>query len=180
MTDLEFKFLSKASLTPELQDESDRLDRLAFAGSGTEMVPEFAGIRWAAPDWMGLGFLRDALVTQVFLPVREICVGGQTLRVAGVGGMATHPDHQHQGYGSVLLKATEDFMRAELQVPFGLLICADATRPFYERAGWQAVADALTHEQDGRRQVLKTCVMVLPLTSREWLSGEIDLCGLPW
>ena len=180
MTDLEFKFLSKANLTPDLQDESDRLDRLTFAGSGTEGMPEFAGMRWAVPDWMGLGFLHTALVTQVFLPVREICVGGETLRVAGVGGMATHPDHQHQGHGSALLKATEDFMRAELRVPFGLLICADATRPFYERARWQVAADALTHEQDGKRQVLKTCVMILPLTSREWLSGEIDLCGLPW
>jgi ribosomal protein S18 acetylase RimI-like enzyme len=94
--------------------------------------------------------------------------------------MATHPDFQRKGYGLALLKAAETFMRDELRVPFGLLICDVSARPFYEPARWQFVADALYYEQDNQRRLLNTCVMILSMMDRNWLSGEIDLCGLPW
>ena len=63
--------------------------------------------------------------------------------MAGIGGMATHPEHLHKGFGSALLKATERFMRDELHVPFGLLICAYERRRLYELARWQFAADKL-------------------------------------
>ena len=107
-------------------------------------------------------------------------VGSGKVWVAGVGGMATNPKHQHKGYGSALLKATETFMRDELQVSFGLLICADATRPFYELAGWQFAADVLYHKQVDQRRIMHTSVMILQLKNQAWPAGEIDLCGLPW
>jgi GNAT superfamily N-acetyltransferase len=94
--------------------------------------------------------------------------------------MATHPEYQHRGLGSALLAATETFMRDSLQVPFGLLICADATCPFYERSQWRIAADFLYFWQDQQRRELKTCVMVLSLTDYPWPAGEIDVCGLLW
>ena len=72
------------------------------------------------------------------------------------------------------------FMRDTIQVPFGLLICAEETRPFYPRSRWQAAADALYFTQEQTRRMLKTCVMIVPLTDQLWPAGEIDLCGLPW
>jgi GNAT superfamily N-acetyltransferase len=180
MTVLQKRFVQHAEIEPALQSEIEALDRLAFADDDINNDPEFASIQWSEPDWMGLGFLNGKLVTQVCLPKREISVGGENVWVAGIGGMATHPDFQRKGYGLALLKAAEPFMRDELRVSFGLLICDGSVRPFYELARWHFAADALYYEQDNQRRILNTCVMILPLMDLNWLSGEIDLCGLPW
>jgi len=180
MTDLNIRFIPELEITSELQREIDLLDKLAFADDGMDDDPEFSSIHWSSPDWMALGYLHDDLVTQLCLPRREISVGFEKIWVAGIGGMATHPNHQHKGYGSALLGATESFMRNEMSVQFGLLICADQTRPFYELAGWQFAADHLYFTQENQRRSLDTCVMILPLTNQAWHTGEIDLCGLPW
>jgi nodulation protein A len=180
MTDLEIHFVPQINLTPELQREFDKLDRLAFGEIIFEEDPDFPPIQWATPDWMALGFLHGQLVTQLCIPRREILVGGEKIWVAGLGGMATHPKYQHRGYGSALLAAIEPFMRDTLQAQFGLLICSDEVRPFYELSRWQYAASALYFTQDQQRRVMNPCVMVLPLTARAWPAGEIDLCGLPW
>ncbi len=180
MTELQVRFIPKAEITPELDSKIDALDKLAFADDGIDLDPEFSRIRWAEPDWMALGFMGEELVTQLCLPKREISVGSEKVWVAGIGGMATHPNHHHKGYGSKLLRVTETFMRDEMHVPFGLLICADETRPFYELARWQVAADLLVYHQDNERKILHTCVMILQLQDQAWLTGEIDLCGAPW
>jgi GNAT superfamily N-acetyltransferase len=180
MTGLDIHFIPQTDLTPELQREFDELDHLAFGEMTGEDHPEFAGIQWAAADWMALGFLNGQLVTQLCIPKREITVGKEKIWVAGLGGMATHPDLQHQGLGSELLAATETFMRDTIRVPFGLLICADETSPFYEKSHWRVVGDFLYFIQDQQRRQLKTRVMVLSLMDRPWPAGEIDLCGVPW
>lgn len=107
MTDLNIDFIPYAGLTPELQREFDALDRLAFG----EMDSELSNIQWATPDWVLLGYLQDQLVTQLCIPKREIKVGHERIWVAGLGGMATHPDFQHKGLGSALLAAAAAFMR---------------------------------------------------------------------
>lgn len=180
MPNLDIRFIPRTRITPQLQGDMDELDHVAFAENGHAEDPEFSSIQWSAPDWMGLGFLEGRLVTQLCLPRRRIKAGTQEVWVAGIGGMATHPEFQHRGLGSALLAAAGRFMREEIGVPFGLLICADETRPFYERSHWQAVADILYYIQDGQRRKLKTCVMILSLTDHPWPAGEIDLCGPPW
>lgn len=180
MTTLQIHFFTHAELTPGLHNEINALDRIAFAGESHDDDPELSGINWATPDWMGLGFLDGELITQLCLPKREIRVGAEMISVAGIGGMATHPKYQHKGYGSALLAATEAFMRDEIQVPFGLLICANGTRGFYKRAGWYFAAEVLFFSQDNQRRALHTSVMILPLANQRWSTGEIDLCGLPW
>ena len=183
MTDLHISFLSSIEITAELGEQIDNLDRLAF--SNEEHTPEFDSIAWATNEWMALGCLDDgttpdALATQLCLLKREILVGGQPVWVAGVGGVATRPEWQRHGLASQLLRAAQIFMRDEMLVPFGLLICADERQHFYENCGWQSVAQTLNFSQDGRQRALKTCVMVLPLADQVWPAGEIDLRGLPW
>lgn len=180
MNNLRVRFIYHQEISPELRIEIEELDRLAFAGDDIDSDPEFASIQWATPDWMALGFLHEELVTQLSMPKREIMVGSERVWVAGIGGMATHPNHHHKGYGSALLKATEIFMRDELQFPFGLLICADETQPFYELAHWEHVTDLLYYHQDDQRRKMRTSVMTLQLKNQAWPAGEIDLCGAPW
>jgi aminoglycoside 2'-N-acetyltransferase I len=180
MTDLRIRFVTDSELTPDLRKEIDALDKLAFAGESDADHPELAGITWAPHDWMALGFLGDEIVTQLSMPEREISVGAQKIKVVGVGGVATHPGFQRQGYASALLGATQSFMRENMRVPFGLLICDGKMQQFYERAGWQFTTDILYFLQDDQRRSLHTCVMVLSLANQDWPAGEIDLCGSPW
>lgn len=179
MTMLEIRFLPVDQVSPELDRAIDTLDHLAFAGQ-TDDDPEFASIEWGSPEWMVLGLLHGELVSQLCLHKREISVGAQRVWVAGVGGVATHPAWLRRGFASQVLRATETFMRDELKVPFGLLVCADETQPVYARCGWHTISQALVFIQDGQPRILETCVMILPLTGQPWPTGEINLLGLPW
>jgi len=178
MTNLDIRFIPFPEMTPALQNQFDLLDHLAF--NDIEDDPELSAVQWAEPGWMAMGFLNGKVVTQLCIPKREITVGVDQVWVAGIGGMSTHPDFQHQGLGSALLAQTATFMREAIQVPFGLLICEEKTRPFYELSSWQFVADFLYFRQEHQRRILNTGVMALPLSDRTWPKGEIDLRGLPW
>jgi GNAT superfamily N-acetyltransferase len=182
MINFEITFPHASEITPELDRAIDTLDHLAFASDHDGPPdPAFDSIDWSTPhEWNALGWLDGELVSQLCLLKREIRVGGEKVWVIGIGGVATHPQWQHQGLASQLMRATETFMRDEIRAPFGLLICADATSPFYAKLGWQVVADELIFIQGNERRTLKTCVMVLNLAEKPFPQGMIDLCGLPW
>ena len=181
MPQLQIEFLHTSQISPALDREIDALDHLAFASDHDGPPdPDFDSIEWSAQEWMALGRLDGQLVSQLCLLKREILVGGERVWVAGIGGVATHPQRQRKGLASQLMRATETFMRDEIRVPFGLLVCAEVTRPFYKSLGWKLVANSLTFVQNEQRLPLYTCVMALPLSGQPWPAGEIDLCGLPW
>jgi len=129
---------------------------------------------------MGLGREKGEIVTQLGLLKREIRVGDVRIVVGGVGGVATHPARQHRGLSTILMQAAAHFLQTKIKVPFGLLVCADETRPFYARLGWRKVATKLWVTQGKKLLPMQTVVMILPLSARKWPEGEIDLCGLPW
>ena len=178
--DLQIEIISTDKTSPELDKQIDQLDHLAFADEKHD-DPEFNSIDWSSHiEHMALGRVDKELVTLLGLLKREILVGEKPVWVAGVGGVATHPNWQKRGFSSTLLNVAEKFMREEMEVPFGLLVCADERRSFYGRAGWKLIADKLFFIQNGERRSLKTSVMILPLSTEAWPSGEIDLRGLPW
>lgn len=176
---LQISFLPFKEISPEQDRLIDELDRLAFADEDPN-DPQLKGIKWSAPDWMALGYWGDQMVTQLGIQKRQIVVGNSITFVAGIGGVATNPTWQKKGLASRLLRSSETFMRDHLEVPFGLLICARETQPFYAGCGWQTVAQSLVYIQNKQQFSLDTCIMVLPLTGQSWPSGEINLCGLPW
>jgi GNAT superfamily N-acetyltransferase len=173
---LQIEFIRSSQVPSAIQESIDRLDKLAFAGENANE----AFIEWSTSDWMVLGRLDGEIVTQLGLLKREIRVGAVPLPVGGVGGVATLPSWQRRGLSSALMGAAAQFMQVELNVPFGLLVCAEETQPFYAQLGWKKVATELWFSGNGNRQSLQTPVMILPLSKQEWLEGEIDLCGLPW
>jgi GNAT superfamily N-acetyltransferase len=175
MNQLKIEFIPETQVPPELNQHIDALDHLAFSGEDGD--PD---VQWAAHDWMALGWLDGELVSQLCLLKREIRIGTGRVWIAGVGGVATHPQRQKQGLASQLMRASETFMRDEIRVPFGLLVCADETRPFYEKNDWKFVADEVIFIQNDEQKKLKTCVMILLLSDQSWPPGKIDLCGLPW
>ncbi|HWT01758.1 MAG TPA: GNAT family N-acetyltransferase [Pyrinomonadaceae bacterium] len=107
-------------------------------------------------------------------------VGGQPVRVGGVGGVATNGEMHGRGYARKTLRYAEQFMRDEMKVEFGLLFCLDRLKPFYERQGWQLLTEPVEIEQPAGRMVSPLNVMVLPFGARVWPKGATDLRSLPW
>ena len=173
---LQIEFIRSSQVSPDIQEIIDRLDQLAFAEENAEGDSN----AWAASDWMGLGRMDGEIVTQLGLLKREIRVGAVRMPVGGVGGVATHPTWQRRGLSTTLMGAAAQFLQAKLNIPFGLLVCADDTQPFYARLGWKTVATELWFTRNAKLQSLQTTVMILPFSKQEWPQGEIDLCGLPW
>jgi predicted N-acetyltransferase YhbS len=171
----EIEIFQTSHVPPATQEIINRLDHLAFAGETDEGINE-----WADSDWMVLGRVTGEIVAQLGLLKRDILVGGARLTVGGVGGVATLPAWQRRGLGSALMRAAAQFLQSKLIVPFGLLVCADETQPFYARLGWEKVATELWVTQVKKSRPLQTAVMILPLADQEWPQGRIDLCGLPW
>jgi GNAT superfamily N-acetyltransferase len=137
-------------------------------------------IDWSPPQWWVLGKIAGGIVSVVGILKRRIQVGEIILEVGGIGGVATHPDHQQHGFASALLRGAAEFIREDLHIEFGLLFCDHDRITFYSKLGWQVVGAEMTMEIHGEKQVLDWIAMVLLLGERAWPEGTIDLCGAPW
>lgn len=173
---LEIETVHASQISENDQRIIDLVDHLAFA----EHFDEDTTIKWSSSDWMVLGRLDGIIVSQLCLLKREIRVGEIPVMVGGVGGVGTLPAWRHHGFATEVMRAASRFMKNELQVLFGLLVCAETTQPFYAQLGWKAAATEIWFEKDGSDALMRTVVMILPLANADWPAGEINLNGLPW
>ena len=114
------------------------------------------------------------------LLLREILVGGRTVTVAGIGGVATGSGHRNRGFASRLVDAALRFAHDQ-SVPFGLLQCTRDLVAFYAVRGWRQVPEPLACRQaDGDTYRSPELPMIIELNSARWPPGPIDMNGLPW
>jgi hypothetical protein len=78
------------------------------------------------------------------------------------------------------MEAAAVFLRDELRVTAGLLICGAEMAPYYGRLGWQVVPGPLLIDQPQGKVAMLATIMVLRFDETPWPAGTIDLCGLPW
>ncbi|MCS7011883.1 MAG: GNAT family N-acetyltransferase [Anaerolineales bacterium] len=135
---------------------------------------------YAEPDWTILVWEGEEAVSAIEIFERTIQVGGKPLRVGGVGNHATKTEWRKRGYATHALLAAQDFLRDTLRVEFGLGFCKDNLVPFYEKFGWQVVAERVLVEQPGRSRYLEDKIIAFSTRGLPWPPGEIDLRGLPW
>lgn len=162
------------SLSEEEWRQVDRVSEAAYAGDTSELT-------WAdEQNWVVMGSLDGLIVSCLILIERTGKIDEQPVRLGGVGGVATHPDAQRKGYARQVMLAAADFMRDQLKVEFGLLVCSVELAGYYGRMGWQSVDGLLFADQPEGKTRLDMPVMVLPCGDKKWPDGSIDLCGLPW
>lgn len=138
------------------------------------------GIEWRAKTWNILLAADGQPLSNVAILQHTIVVGGQRIRVGGIGDVVTLPHAQGQGYARRLLHQAVTFICHELQAPFALLFSIERLRPFYARQGWHHVAAPVMIEQPAGTRLSPISVMVRPCGDAPWPPGSIDIQGLPW
>ena len=163
-----------AELSPVESAQVEEVGGLAFSGDSME------DLGWSRAEWFVLGKLDGRVVSQAGILKRGILTGGQPVMVGGVGGVATHPDFQRQGYAGEVMKAAGIFMREKLGAAFGLLVCSEKRVPYYAKFGWQPMTAPMYFAFRGGKRRFHDPVMILPLLQNEWPQGDVDLQGGPW
>lgn len=125
------------------------------------------------------------LVAHLDFERRLISVGDEDILVAGVGEVATHPDHQGKGLGRLLMAALRRLLTTQVPADFGYLGCREDVVGFYKRVGWHRIHQK-TRETDPRSRqwtISYGPTLILPATAplSAWPSeGMIDLRGMWW
>ena len=177
-TKLQITFADVVSLSKELREEIDLVDHLAFSYQGEE---EDNGIEWAnATTWFTLGWLGGRLVSLLGVVDRTIYIGGQSLSIAGIGGVATHPEFQRRGFAANVLQAAAEQMRRLGGYDFAMLYCDPKLIPYYAKSGYRQVLNRIYILQHGQQVLFEDHQMVLPLSGKSWTDGDVDVNGPPW
>lgn len=186
---------------PKLHLDRARLRRLSTDDLAPAEVATIRGIvvaafgtdeeeRFTQDDWDhalgGVHFVLDLdgeIVTHASVVEREIHVGGRPFRTGYVEAVATAPDHDGVGFGSLVIADVTAYIRDE----FELGALGTGRHRFYERLGWMVWAgpssvrtpDGLrrTPDEDGYIMVLETRASppldVTATISCEWRPGDV-------
>ena len=138
------------------------------------------GTKWAPPDWAIMVWEDEEMVCNIHIVERTAKVGTESVKLGGIGNVATKVEWRRRGYASAALKVAQDFLHDPLQVDFGLMITTDEMVPHYKKVGWSLVAHSLIIDQPDGKARLDYAVLVLPVCRQDWPEGEIDLSGRPW
>lgn len=137
-------------------------------------------IVWAQADKRVMVWDGETLVCHVGIYLRDATHDTKKLRVAGIGGVMTHPKHRQKSHASAALGCAANFMRDETDADCGLLFCEPHNADFYAKRGWRPFAGEVMIQQPSQRLLFNMMgTMILPIQA-EPFSGTIDLCGLPW
>jgi len=136
--------------------------------------------RWRSADYYVLLNRDGQLAGRLGALDSKVSVGNQIIRVGGIGGVATKPEFRHCGVASAMLARAAEFMKSDLRVEFGLLLCRHEVSPVYAKMSWVIVPGPTTFTRAGVAATYPNDTMILPLAEQAWPTGLIDMLGLPW
>lgn len=145
-------------------------------------IPLVKEISWAKPDWTIIYTKNNELITFYNIIKRRVHFNDKTYIVAGINNVVTLPAHRGKGYSSKLLSSTKNFLFDDLEVDYGLLLCAEELVSFYQLLGWYEVHSDLFFQQP-TNQIKRWAAKTMLLSNgkkKKIYPKKIDLCGLPW
>ena len=82
----------------------------------------------------------DQVVAHVPVAPRQVIATDDTFTIGIISPTITHPDHRHKGYATLCLRDNVQRMQ-ESGWPLSVLWTQEATFPFYQNSGWEAVGN---------------------------------------
>ena len=89
-------------------------------------------------EYMRILKVDGVVVAHVPVWLREAIIGDDRLRIGIISPTVTHPDHRRRGYATRCLHDCIRIMEEE-DTPVSVLWTLEATFPFYQQSGWEAV-----------------------------------------
>ena len=157
--------------------------RLAAFPPGQRESEIPARFTWSKGEWGALvENPEDSLVSYAGVMFRQVRLDGRRLRLAGLGGVKTHPDWRRRGLAARAVARIMDHARQQTEVPFAMLFCRPDRVAYYASLGWQVFeGEILMHQPGGAAAYLEAFRgMTAPLNGEAPVSGQIDICGLPF
>jgi aminoglycoside 2'-N-acetyltransferase I len=113
------------------------------------------------------------IVTHASVVERELHIDGRPLRTGYVEAVATMPDHQGSGFGSIAMQDVAAYIGER----FELGALGTGRRAFYERLGWQTwLGPSSVRTSQGTRRTPDEDGYILVLPTRS--SPELDLSAV--
>lgn len=139
-------------------------------------------VKWSNADARALVWTdKGELVSHAGAFVRKGEWDGLPVKIGGIGGVVTHPNHRHQGYARAALRRALEWLHDEPKVAFALLFCEPHNIEYYANQGWQRFVGPVTVKQpSGTGPFTLFHAMTLAIRQPAALTGKIDLRGEPW
>ena len=90
-------------------------------------------------EYMRILKVDGKVVAHVPVWLREAVIGDDRLRIGIISPTVTHPDYRRRGYATLCLQDCIRIMEEE-DSPVSVLWTLEATFPFYQQSGWEAVS----------------------------------------
>jgi nodulation protein A len=179
-----WSFFPESQMSAGLESEARELLVTAFPG-----YAEFfrtTSFRGSIPEHRLYGRNEAGnLIAHVECGPRVALVANQQVRILGIGSVAVHPAYQGQGLGREMFSHLRASAIKQELADFGHLQCREAVAGFYQRAGFERLAQpciSIYHET-GELETYHGPVMALPLSREmnQWpRGGFVDLQGMAW
>ncbi len=142
-------------------------------------IPIVQETEWATPNWVIIYYDQNEIVTFNNIVERNILIDDIKYKAGGLNNVITPKSHRGNGYATKLIKQAEKMIFDNLKCDLGLLLCADALIPFYQRFDWYKVNCSVNFSQsDGIKTWGSNTMLLTP--NKNILPTQINLNGLPW
>ena len=176
------RIVSETSLTPA-EDAAIRAVLCICFPADREVFSQTRAWHGTLPTWSVLVEHQDLIVGHVGVVEREILVGTESVRAAGIQNVLVTPEFRKTDlFRQIMTVAMEEAGRRDMDL--GILFCTPDLARLYAWLGWRLLKgrSVIRIDEDRRPQPLpaKNWAMFYPLRRLDFPPGEIHLQGNDW
>ena len=129
----------RACRASEFEEVIALINQVFRAGTNQDIRTDYPLVfNQSKMEYMRILKVDGVVVAHVPVWLREAVVGDDRLRIGIICPTVTHPDYRRHGYATLCLQDCIRIMEEEGS-PVSVLWTLEATFPFYQRSGWEAV-----------------------------------------
>ena len=137
-------------------------------------------IQWSTPEWYLIAKCEDKIIGRIGILRRAITVGREVFEVGGISGVIVSSEWRNKSISKLTMNEVATFIKDNLKLDFGLLLCRDEVVPVYEQCNWYIVKNNTVFSQSTGEKIYSKNTMVIECRDKKWPEGSINLNGLPW
>ena len=129
----------RACQASEFEEVIALINQVFRAGTNQDIRTDYPLVfNHSKMEYMRILKVDGVVVAHVPVWLREAVVGDDRLRIGIISPTVTHPDYRRRGYATLCLQDCIRIMEEEGS-PVSVLWTLEATFPFYQQSGWEAV-----------------------------------------